>query len=1349
MKKSTGSILLLSAFGAMVLAGCGKDGSSSPAAGSSVIAASASEDASASADSGNGQSSATAESSTTSSSTPAVETDWSNKNFIGEYKGGMNSLVINTDKTTSWGTSTDKFPATYTDLGGGVTLIKSTAEVADKDYVEIITDNNMAYVLHNKDAMDYYVMDKSALGSAKIAFAETTDEETFFGGIEATPGHWKYFACIDGTYHFGVTITIQAGTNINAGGAIFDYGSGSSKKSYKVTLAAPAATGFAKIEQINFTLETYTGDHGELAIGTDDDGLVFATLNGVAQADAMLSADGTTLSVPNGSAATSYDMANPAGPSKVVPTTTYTLAKIAHTYTEGEGTSLIPLFEEATGLSGTHTGETDAGGHLWVWFTAPVDGKITITEDIPTSYVSTSSYASDYLVIYDTSTTPLDGYDEYYSTSLDYDSGYGDAEISNCTVEAGHTYVVRLGASTDNSKDWTGTGSSYADETVAVSWVFTPFTLETYTGELGNIDIIKDGTTTIGVKINGTKVSSYTQTTSGLSTISKTLDTSDPTDPVYTVTTTTITLDATNGTYTANAVADVTHPFHALAETDTTYTGVTGADGNLWLTFTPSKDGSIEVTETAMGLGDSYISVYEYDPTVGIAGLKDSGGTKKLASDDNSMSCGVSASVSVKGGVTYVIKLGDWNSRNLIIGESTSYSEDVGCSETISFVFHDYSVKTYAGSDGDLVLTTKEGEIMSATLNGNPVAGHTAYDEANGIFSIKGQQTLDNTDPANPVLTSTDTVFTLDNDALTYAKTTEAGSEPVYKELTESSTVVSGYVGEDGNLWATFSPTHDGLLTVDETLSTSSDGYIAIYEANGTSYVSSNAKSKADYYGTYSGGGKITDFSITAGKTYVIKAGAYNDRDKLVGDTGSSNAGKAETFTFSFKAIYTNVYTCDGADDLTIKIMDGEVYTTPTLGTTPLNGVLAPNGKSYTVAGQITNVNASNPMDPVETRTTTTYYLDNDAMTYEASEETGDVHLFQTLSPTDTSLSFIVGKDGNLWATFTAPDDGTITVDETKTTSSDNYLQVFESTATAFKSTTKAEEGNVAHNDFGGTASGGGKVTNIDVKAGKTYVIKAGAYADRDAVPGDGTTSSSAGKTETISFTYKGFTHETFTGSEGNLVKNYFEGTYRNATLNGETFNATPNTDKTVYTAKSATFDPATFITTTTTKTYTLGEGTYEVDAQSTEAALLSASVTGGCTATYTNNANGSVIIAITPTVSGEYTFNVGAVTGKDIKIGLYSEDDLSEKGFGDALDTADVGYSNAGETITYELEAGKTYYLKASIYADFSRALTDVGSKNTGIDFTIEIVAPTDPEPTDPTPTDPEPTDPEPNDPA
>ena len=1375
MKKSTGSILLLSAFGALILAGCGNDtNASSVATGSSDTAVQTSADetstpagtsesatgtsaAGTSTTTSSASSSAAASSSSAaaSSSTPAVETDWSNKTFIGEYKGGMNSLIINTDKTTSWGTSTDKFPATYTELSTGVWMIKSAATVADEDYVEVITDGTMAYVMHDKEAYDYYVMDKNALGSAVIAFAETEDEEKFFGGIEVTAGHWKYFACINGTYTFGATITMQAGTNINAGGAIFDFGTGANKTSWKVTSAAVAATAFATIEQTNFTATTYTGDHGDLVIGTDNDGLVFAKLNGVALNDAQLSSNGTVLSVPNGSAATTYDTANAAGPMKVVPTTTYTLQKIALTYTQGEGTALIPLFEEVTGASGTYTGVTDEGGHLWVWFTAPVSGKITITEDVGTSYTDSYGDPYDYMYLYDTSITPATGYNAS-TTAVDYEwSDYytGDLELTDVVLQAGHNYVVKVGASPDNSKDYKSTGSSYSGESLTLSWIFTPFALETYTGDAGDLVIEKDGSTTMSVVLNGQKMDSYTFVGNILSTSRSVLDMTNPADPVFTTTTSTFTLDPTTMTYTGTSTPVSTHPFHALAETDTTWTASTGNDGNIWMTFTPTKAGMITVTETAMGVSDSYLQVFEFGPNDDISDLT-ANGTRLAYTDSNP----ATVTVSVQAGVTYVIKLGAWGARNVVVGETTTTASYIGCSETISFSFVDYVMQTFTGAEGDLIIATKDGNYMSATLGGTPIAGKATYDQENGVYSVIGPQTLDASNPDDPVFNSTDDIYTLDTVNGTYTKVSQPGVQHVLNVLTDTSTGLSGLTGEDGNLWAIFTPTTDGLMSIDETVqatngSGSHDTLLAVYEKTATTtwdmlinYSSSyNGTQQALNYSFQSAGADngynpvyVHFMPVQAGHTYIIKIGAYAGNGLTIGDqlaSGSAGyAGQPEAFSFSFGQIVTTTYTNTTGQPLTIQTVGSTVYSV-TLGTTAItNGTFSEDGKSFIVKGTTPTLNNSNPLDPIGTYTNTIYYLDNEGLTYETDTEVEEVHYFQTLSATDTSFTGTVGADGNLWGIFTAPEDGAITVEETVSTSGDGYIAVYESTATAFTSSNTTYKA-----DSGAALSGAGKLTAVPVQKGHTYIIKAGNYYDRDKVIG-GTGSSYSGKTETVSFTYTGYTYNTFTGDEGDLVQKYFGDTYLSATLNGTAFTASPNADQSVYTSKTDAFDSAEMKITSTTKTYTLGEGTYEIGTSSTETELLADTWTGGNTGTYETLDNGSVIIKITPTVSGTYTFDLAGEAGTDVKLGLYA-DDFNDTGFKTMLTSKDSGTSGKGETFTYDLTAGTTYYIRATYhYSDWSKAITSMTSTRGGNSLTITVTAPAAPVTPDPEP-EPDPT--------
>ena len=1358
MKKSTGSILLLSAFAALVLAGCGdqpKDSSSTTGSSDTAVQTSADETSAAgtsatttsaagtstagtsatgtsAAGTSTASSSAAASSSSSaaaSSSTPAVETDWSQKSFIGEYKGGMNNLIINADKTTSWGTSTDKFPATYTDMGGGVYMIKSTAAVADEDYVEVITDGTMAYVMHDKEAYDYYVMDKNALGSAVIAFAETQDEENFFGGIEVTAGHWKYFACIGGTYTFGATITMQAGTNINAGGAIFDYGTGANKTSWKVTSGAVAATSFATIEQTNFTATTYTGDHGDLVIGTDNDGLVFAKLNGVMLDGASLSADGSVLSVPNGSTATSVDTTDPAGPMKVVATTTYTLAKIALTYTEGEGTMKTPLFATISGENGTYSAETDESGNVWVVYIATESGTLDIEETnmgVSDSYIQVyESTAANY-----TSTT----------TALDYDDNMYAEVSASVTVQAGHAYVIKLGAYADRTKNYNGTGSANAGCEEEFDWIFTAFTHDIYTGDAGDLDLMMDGADLMSITLNGADLGEFVKAGNTITTVAKTMDTSNPTDVVITTTSRTITIDPTTNTYTLVSSAVDEHPFGVITETDTSFSGVTGNDGSIWVTFTPTTSGAITVIETQMGVSDSYLQIFEFDPATGLADLTSTGAKRLGYSDANP----ATVTINVNAGVTYVIKLGAWASRNSLIGDTASSTANIGCAETFSFSFVDYIMTTYTGADGDLVVATKDGEFKTATLNGTSITGPADYDAANGTLAFYGAGTYDiTTDPDNPTRTSTDTLFTLDSVNGTYTKSTPTNVRNVVATLDETSTGYSQATTEDGNIWASFTPTVDGYIYIDETVKCDDYTTLAVYEKLSTSTWSSYEAYSSTYTGQKSlaytptapatsnsyGAGKlyVHDLRVQAGHTYIIKAGTSGGDYQTIGGSVTSTyadaVGQTQAFTFAFAPENVLTYTGDNGN-LTLTLA-GDKFLSAKLGTSTINnGSLSANGKSFTVPGAITNIHASDPLDPTGTQSSTVYFLDNSTLTYESSTESEEVHLFHEVQATDTSFTGTVGADGNLWGKFTATEDGYITVEETVSTSTDGYIQVFESTATTF--TTSAGSGRLAYADSGAALSGAGKITKLAVQAGHTYIIKAGAWGDRDKVIG-GTGSSYAGKTETVAFTYLTPDHDVYTGAEGDLDKKSLEGTYVGATLNGQPFTATPNADQTVYVGKTTEFVSDDMTVTNTTKTYTLGEGTYEVDTVVENIDLLADTWTAGNSGTYETLDNGSVIIKFTPTADGEYTFNLAGVTGTDVKFGLYAAT-FDNSGFkGNALIYADDGMSGAGETFTYELTAGTTYYIRATAhYSDWSKAITSMTSTRGGVELAIEVVDPT-----------------------
>ena len=387
------------------------------------------------------------------------------------------------------------------------------------------------------------------------------------------------------------------------------------------------------------------------------------------------------------------------------------------------------------------------------------------------------------------------------------------------------------------------------------------------------------------------------------------------------------------------------------------------------------------------------------------------------------------------------------------------------------------------------------------------------------------------------------------------------------------------------------------------------------------------------------------------------------------------------------------------------------------------NGSLSADGKAFTVAATTPTLDTSNAFDPVAVYTDTIYYLDNSGLTYETDAESTYVHFFHVLNPDDTSYTAETGKDGNVWAIFTAPEDGVIQIEETHMGVSDSNLQVFEVAATDDVKTLKtssskklADEDNM-YDEVSAT---------VAVEAGKTYVIKLGAYGARNNVVGD-TSTTYAGYEETFSFTYTGYSYATFTGDEGDLVKKSFGDTYLSATLNGAPITATPNADQTVYTQETSAFNSDDLTIVTDGKKYILGEDSYTVDAYTTTTNLLADTWTAGNSGTYETAENGAVIIKFTPTADGEYTFRVSGVTGKDLKIGLYA-DNFNENGFaGSYLKANDnENYGTGGESLTYTCTAGTTYYLKVSTYGDFSKSITNLNSTNAGLELAVEIVDPT-----------------------
>ena len=182
------------------------------------------------------------------------------------------------------------------------------------------------------------------------------------------------------------------------------------------------------------------------------------------------------------------------------------------------------------------------------------------------------------------------------------------------------------------------------------------------------------------------------------------------------------------------------------------------------------------------------------------------------------------------------------------------------------------------------------------------------------------------------------------------------------------------------------------------------------------------------------------------------------------------------------------------------------------------------------------------------------------------------------------------------------------------------------------------------------------------------------------------------------------------------------------ATLNGVEFGATQNNDQSVYTLTTNGFNSAEMKATTVTKTYTLGEGTYDVETiESTEINLLADSWTAGNSGTYQTLDNGSVIIAFTPTADGTYTFDLTAEYFVDVKLGLYDAV-FNDTGFSGApIKTADFGSSGTGETLNYYCTAGTTYYIRAAYsFEDWNKAITNMTSTRGGNDLTITVTGPT-----------------------
>ncbi len=1262
----------------------------------------------------------------------------------------MTSLIVNADQTTSWGTSTDKFPATVTELPGGIYHIVSASTVEEEDRVDVYTDGTMAHVVHDESSYDNYVMDKNASGASATAFAETEDETKFFGGVELSNGHWKYFASINGVYHFGVTLALQAGNNISNGGAIFDVTIGGAKSTFRVTSAAANVGAFATVEAFDLTVTTFTGDNGDLTIGKTASGeLVFAKLDGTELVGAIL--DGDVLTVKD--ADTTETRKTDEGVFVTSSTITYTLASIARTYTVGAGTMETPLFHELTGNSGTYNTQVGADGHLWATFRSPIGGVLHITETIRVPEGS-SSGDDTYITIFKASATT--NYAAYSGATngvvLNEDDGY-TAIDSTLDIEPNVTYVIKLGSYKDYAKDYTYTGSLMAGETEEMEWEFTPNTLETYTGSLGTLNIEKKTNTIKNITLDGEPVVGYTLTGNTLTIVTKTPDLLDPSDISVTTKTTTLTLDATTGTYEADINSTVDHPFTTLTESSTGLTEAVGSDGSLWATFTPSRNGIINLEETAQCASYTYLIVYqtEYTDAAGVTHTATVDDLKGTSTSNPFYLTYVYVSsyttdpaihdLVVLAGKTYVIRA----CASSVTSENIFYSGYTLTSgvEGFTFSFTAYDVESYTGAEGDLKLFSQDGSFCNASINGVGIAS-ADYDEDAGTLTILGAPTFDfTTDPANPTKTSTDTVYTLDAANHTYVKTTTTNTVSIFKTLTDGMTY-TGVAGPDGNIWGKFTAPNDGFIDVVEPAYAGVDSQISIYEEAPAMSNYGAGKTKGTYLKEYadgqvsSGNEKIMNFAVTAGTTYIIKYGGYSDNSKFPGGTStSSNAGKTFSIKFNYRATVTRTFTGDEGD-IVLKTNGSTIAALSINGATKTASNYVYNAEEDTLSSIGTSAFdlTTNPLDPVETRTDKKYTLDADALTYTVEDTVITNHLFSEIEA-GVAFNGTTGRDGSYYATYTATESGVIQIKDTALANTSDYIIVYEAlsntTAADYKGTYKSASTN--KNSFVGytsISSANGVTSKFEVEAGHTYVIKVCSSSTASYAPGQVAAAAYQNKAGSILLSFTPYVTVTAAGDDGELVVTTLNGAKKSITLGGtELEGATLSADGKTITVKAAPYidyageEPMSVSVTTT---YTLSEDgtTYEIETtRDAQPLVIHADATGTFTTITPGNGLG-VLIFVAP-ADGTYTITA-LMDGVDSRLGVYTDDTFTTLVSGTSAVDGVTGYARA-ESVTFTATAGTTYYVKTGYWLTsssdgFSNPLTKEDSTYAGKTVTFTITA-------------------------
>ncbi len=1239
--------------------------------------------------------------------------------------------------TTSWGTSTDKFPATLTVLPNGIFQIKSTSAVDAEDRVEIYTDGTMAYVVHDLIEKDQYVMDKRAEGAANNSFAHTEDGHVTFGGVMIA-NDWKYFIVDNGAYSFGVNVTLQYGASIDTYGAIFDITYGGNDHTYRCTTAAAGEGAYGTIEAYNLTITTYTGPNGSLTVGMNGEEFIFARLNGNDLFDCTL--NGNILTVPGEgeTVVTTED-----GPKRVKPATAYTLSSIARTYTAADATVETDLFHVLTGNTGTYQTTVGADGNLWAMFKCTAPGKLTVRETIQVPEGSASG-DDTYMSIFDLNTMTGSSFTSTYHWKGE-DDGYQPVEITDAELIAGHVYVIKAGSYDDRTKSYDGTGSEMEGETEAIQWTFTPFASQTLTGDQGDLLLYTDGGVTKSIILNGQVLTGLTQSGNTYTAVVKTFNVTNPADPIIHSEIRTITVDLTAGTYTVVDSTEDQHPFHVMGATETSYSANTGSDGQIWAVYVPASNGFLTITETHMGVSDSYLQFFELTANSTVDDLKSANAIAKVDFAPVKLS-----NLTVIAGHTYVIKLGAWATRDALPEDGSAALSNVGCLESFSIEFEGFSAEeSYTGADGDLTIAFKDDEFYCATLAGDKLTGRVTYDETAGTLTVASDPTYDTTtNPLDPTETRDATVFTLDSEAGTYVKNATSVTEPVIKTLTETSTGLSGFIGSDGSIWARFSPTTDGYISIDETVQatngTGKDTLLSVYEELATStlasyiyYSSTTSNSQTALNYTFQSAGAdngsspvyVHNMPVEGGHTYIIKIGAYGGNANTIGDTLSSTytgyIGSPEAFSFSFGAKTTETYT--GTEGTITIEKKGDELAKATLGTTAMVGAeLSADGTTLTVPVGTATINATtDPMKPTVSVTTKTYTLAADG-TYTVSQDVATRELCHELTGPTEVYTAGAEKNGCTYSTFEATADGVMTVEETLSVmASGGYLYVYEMVAgTAFASYSGSSATSSNHLVGYLSATLTNNQLSVEVKAGHKYLIVAGA-SNYTSIVSTSTTSTYAGKPETVTMTFTPYATQTFTGVEGDLVIKTLGGEYKGATIDNKpvTGNVTVSDDGATYSVSTGAVlsedgDPA-ILHTADSYTLDFEAGTYTVAATSSREEVVQGTLTAPGTLQAVTKLNGMAVMKFVPEADGNYDFSA-LISGVDGKVGIYTDRTLTT-----ALASRDNGLSNAADTVTYECVAGTTYYIKTSYYSDFNKGLLTTASasyQNKNVTFTVAL---------------------------